>query len=350
METKEILKNLVRYNTIRDEENKELMNYVEEYLKQYNFTVQRVKKCLIAYNDENPPVGFLGHTDTVDYESWDGSPFEMQEIDGNLIGLGACDMKGGVASILSVVSKIDLNKNKIALYLTNDEEIGFGGIQDIKNFITPNNIIVGEPTNNVPVYGTKGVLELELFFYGTKCHSSTPDYGKSAIYECVDFINRIRKYYDENLKKQGNMNFEIPYTTMNIGMIQGGETVNSVPGKCMITMDFRIANVNQADTILIDIKKMLEDYNYELIVKNNVCPKLNENNIEFLEKISSKKRTKCYITEGSFIDKNFIILGPGPDTSHQKNEFISLDSLEKTVDLYIHIIEYYNEENEHENC
>lgn len=343
MEEKEILKKLVSYNTIRDKENKELMDFVEEYLKQYNFTVQRVKKCLIAYNDSNPTIGFVGHTDTVDYESWDGSPFEMREVDGKLIGLGTCDMKGGVAAILSAISKINLSKNKIALYLTNDEEIGFGGIKDISNLIVPDNIIVGEPTNNIPVYGTKGVLELELVFYGIKCHSSTPDKGINAIYNCVDFINKIKNYYEKTIKKEINLNFEIPYTTMNIGMIEGGETVNSVPGKCMVTIDFRIANTNQADSILRDIKKIIENYDCDLIIKNNIAPKLNKNNIEFLEKISTKKETKCYITEGSFIDKNFIILGPGPDTSHQKNECISLTSLKKTVDLYICIIEFYNE-------
>ena len=141
---KKILKNLVSYNTIKDKENKQIMNYIEKYLKKFNFTTKKVDKCLIAYNDKNPNIGFIGHTDTVDYESWDGSPFELQEIDGKLIGLGACDMKGGIASILSSISKVDLNKNKIALYFTNDEEIGFDGIKTIKNEIIPKNIIIGE--------------------------------------------------------------------------------------------------------------------------------------------------------------------------------------------------------------
>ena len=114
MEVKEILKKLVSYNTIRDNQNKEIMDFIEEYLKEYNFTTKRVKKCLIAYNDENPNIGFIGHTETVDYESWDGSPFELQEDGDKLIGLGSCDMKGGDAAILSVISKIDLNKNKNA--------------------------------------------------------------------------------------------------------------------------------------------------------------------------------------------------------------------------------------------
>ena len=342
MEIKEILKKLVSYNTIRDNQNKEIMDFIENYLKTYNFTTKRVKKCLIAYNDENPNIGFIGHTDTVDYESWDGNPFELQEDGDKLIGLGSCDMKGGIAAILSAISKINLNKNKIALYFTNDEEIGFEGIRDINNQIVPDNIIIGEPTNNIPIYGTKGLLELKIEFYGIKCHSSTPDKGVSAIYECIDFIKRIKKFYKEKIQKENIVDFEIPYTTMNIGMINGGETVNSVPGKCMITMDFRIANKDDISLIENKIKKMLNKYNSKLFVIERIEPKINKNDISFLEKISTKKQTKCYLTEGSTIDKNFVVLGPGPETPHQKNEYIYYSAIKKTEELYEAIIKYYN--------
>ena len=153
MEAKEILKKLVSFNTIRDNQNKEIMDFIENYLKGFGFETKRIKKCLIAYNDVAPNIGFLGHTDTVDYESWDGDPFELKEDGDKLTGLGACDMKGGLAAMLSAVSNIDLTKNKLALYFTNDEEINFEGIKDIRDEIVPNNIIIGEPTDNIPIYG-----------------------------------------------------------------------------------------------------------------------------------------------------------------------------------------------------
>ena len=339
---KDILKKLVSFNTIKDKENKEIMNFIEDYLKKYNFTTKRVKKCLIAYNDLNPNIGFIGHTDTVDYESWDGNPFKLQEDGDKLIGLGACDMKGGIAAILSSISKIDLNKNKLSLYFTNDEELGFEGIKAILKEINASNIIIGEPTNNVPIYGTKGVLELKIEFFGKKCHSSTPDKGINAIYECISFIYNINYYYESNLKNEIVVDFDIPYTSMNIGMINGGETINSVPGKCSITIDFRIAKEEDIDIILDYINLELKNYNSKLYIINRVNPKINNNDISFIEKISSKKGTFGGLTEGSFIDKNFIILGPGPDTSHQKNEYINYSSLKKTEELYINIIEYYN--------
>lgn len=343
MNAKDILKDLVSFNTINDKENKEIMDYIENYLKNYNFTTERVNKCLIAYNSDKPNIGFIGHTDTVDYESWDGSPFELQEIDNKLLGLGACDMKGGISAILDVISKIDLNKNHLALYFTNNEEIDFDGINTIKDMIIPNNIIVGEPTNNVPIYGTKGILELHIDFYGIKCHSSTPNKGKSAIKECIKFIDEIEIYYEKNIKNDLVSDFDIPYTTMNIGKIIGGETVNSVPGKCFITIDFRIVKKEHIKLILNKVKSLLKKYDSKLVIFENLEPKINKNDISFLEKISCKKETKNYLTEASVIDKKCIILGPGPDTSHQKNEYITIESLNKIVKLYKYIIEYYNQ-------
>ena len=349
MNTKEILKKLVSYNTIKDNQNKEIMDYIEKYLSNYNFTIKRVNKCLIAYNSLKPNIGFIGHTDTVDYESWDGNPFELQECEDKLIGLGSCDMKGGIASILSAISKLDLSKNKLALYFTNNEEIDFEGIKTIKDKILPENIIIGEPTNNIPIYGTKGVLELKIEFYGIKCHSSTPDKGINAIYECINFIKKLKNYYEKVLKQDIVKDFEIPYTTMNIGMIKGGESVNSVAGKCEICIDFRIIKEEQLTMITKKIKDLLKKYNNKLYIKQSIPPKLNKNDISFLENISCKKETKCYLTEGSYIDKNFIILGPGPDTSHQKNEYIKIDSLQETEKLYIKIIKYYNGGDNNEN-
>lgn len=342
MDVKYILKDLVSFNTIRDKDNKKIMDYLENYLKKYDFITERIDKCLIAYNSDNPNIGFIGHTDTVDYESWDGDPFTLQEIDNKLIGLGSCDMKGGIASILSVISKIDLTKNKLALYFTNDEEIGFNGIYTIRNLIKPDNIIIGEPTNNIPVYGTKGILELKIEFYGIKCHSSTPDKGISAIMETVRFINILNDYYENEIKKDLVNDFLVPYTTMNIGLINGGETLNSIPGKCYITIDFRVVKNSHLTIIKEKIESILNDFNAKLIIRETLSPKLNNHDISFLEEISHSKETKCYLTEGSVIDKNFIILGPGPDTSHQKNEYITYDKLKETEYLYQAIVEYYN--------
>jgi acetylornithine deacetylase len=337
----EILKNLVRLNTIRDRENNLIIDFIENYLQGLGFKTKRVDKCLVAKNDDNPKIGFIGHTDTVDYNTWDGNPFEIVIKDNKIFGLGVCDMKGGIAAILSALSKIDLDKNKIALYFTYDEETSFKGIKALKNEMFPKTVIIGEPTDNIPIYGTKGVLELLITFNGVKTHSSTPEKGKNAIYESIDFINKLREYYGV-LKQDKCLDFEVPYTSMNVGMIKGGETVNSVPGKCEVSIEFRISKNEHLKKVEADVKELLKGYDATIEIKNRKKPKLNLDDMTYLENISNKKKTANYLTEASFIDSSAIIIGPGPITAHEKNEYITIDSLEKTEKLYIEIINEYS--------
>jgi len=339
----EILKKLVAFNTIKDKENDLINDYLENHLQNIGFKTERINKCLIAKNDPNPKIGFLGHTDTVSYGSWDGDPFTIQEKDNKLIGLGVCDMKSGIAAILNSLSKIDLTKNKIALYFTDDEEISFKGIKTIQNENFPETVIIGEPTDNIPIYGTKGLLEYKIIFKGIKTHASTPEKGISAIYGACDFIKELRVYYEE-LQKDFNQDFAVPYTSMNVGLINGGEAINSVPEKCEITIDFRVIKDDHFKQIENKIKSMLKAYDAKMILVNKIKVKINNNDLAFLEKISSKKQTANYVTEGSFIDANIIILGPGPITAHEKNEYVTKESLELTEKLYIEIIKKYNEE------
>lgn len=116
-----LLKQLVKFNTIKDKENKEIIDFIENYLLDLGFKTEYKEKSLIMSYGENPSVGFLGHTDTVEYiDGWNTNPFELAEKDGKLFGLGACDMKGGIAAILDAVSSINLSKlnkrNKIIFY------------------------------------------------------------------------------------------------------------------------------------------------------------------------------------------------------------------------------------------
>jgi len=134
MKNYEILKKLIKFNTIKDKENKEIIDYIEKYLTNLKFKKEYKGKYLIMSIGENPKVGFLGHTDTVEFiEGWDTNPFELTQKGNKLYGLGVCDMKGGIAAILQAVAEIDFSKLKhgMKLYFTYDEEIGFGGIYDI---------------------------------------------------------------------------------------------------------------------------------------------------------------------------------------------------------------------------
>lgn len=291
---------------------------------------------------------FIGHSDTVCYsEGWLTNPFNLTISDEYLYGLGVCDMKGGIAAFLEVLNYINIKDLKygIMIIITYDEEIGLEGIMGVKDYKgIPDNVIIGEPTNNVPVISCKGCMEFKTTFSGISVHSSEMINGDNAILKCGKYINKLEKYFN-SLKLEKNTIFDIPFTTMNIAKINGGSAINIVPDKVELFYDFRTISPKQNDKILKFITNLSRKYNCKSEILNNVLPKVNVNkkNISFIKNITGEDpKGMNYVTEGNFLNKNNImILGPGPVTAHQKNEYISIISYENTIELYKKLIEFY---------
>ena len=337
MEEFKILKDLVKFNTIKDKENKEIINYIEKYLKKLGFKTEYKTKNLIMSIGEDSKLGFLGHTDTVEYIEEFKNPFDLTLKNGFLYGLGSCDMKGGIAAMLDTVSQIDFKKLKsgMKLYFTYDEEIGFGGVQEIvgTNEKFPDIMIFGEPTNNVIYTGHKGLLEYEIYFKGLKAHSSNPAKGISANMNAVKFLNELDSFYQDEIKKDEIKFYEIPYTTMNVGTINGGSAKNSVSAFCDISIDFRIADEKHVPKIINKINELANKYNAEVNIIEKTMPFADS--IDFVEKI----KTTNFMTEaGKVAGCKRIILGTGPVTAHEVNENISVKSYNKLIDQYKSII------------
>ncbi len=338
MEKYKILKDLVSFNTIKDKENKKIVNYIENLLKEKGFTTEYKTKNLIMSYGKKPTFGFLGHTDTVEYiDGWNTDPFNLTEKNGNLYGLGVCDMKGGIAAILAAILSLNLKaiKNGIKLYFTYDEEIGFRGIKEIteKKEIFPNFMVFGEPTHNESLIGSKGLLECDLHFKGLKAHSSNPNKGISANLNAIKFLGELEKFYIDNIKKKTNTNYEVPFTTMNVGILRGGSAKNSIPAECYATLDFRLAESEHSNIILEEISNLSRKYDCKYEIITNIKPFFN------IAEIENNGKTANFITEASFMEaKNKIILGVGPVTAHEVDEYIEKKSYDKLVEQYKMII------------
>lgn len=333
---KEILRNLVHFNTVKDKENAQMINYIEKILREQGFQTDYKGRNLVMSIKKEWNLGFLGHMDTVEPgQQWKTNPFQMQEKGGKLYGLGVCDMKGGIAAMLAAVSQMNFEnlRKGMKLYFTYDEEIGFSGIKDAirqeKTF--PDTMVFGEPTNNEIMVGSKGLMEYQISFKGEKAHSSTPQKGKSAIRSAIGFMNELQEFYELDVKKEQNPNFEIPYTTMNIGKIQGGSAINSVPDCCEFLVDFKTIDTKAEEKIVQEIAVLKEKYGADVQNLNRLSAFFNPSEIS--------KKTCNFITEASFLKKNCLILGAGPVTAHEVNEYIEEKSLERLVEQYRELIE-----------
>lgn len=347
MELEKILGDLVSFNTVNDLENEKIINYLEKYLSSLGFKTEYKTKCLVMSIGENPFLSFVGHTDVVSVsDNWDSSPFELTKVDDKLIGRGVCDMKGGIAAFLYALQKFDLKKLKhgIRVCFTYDEEIGFEGIQELVD----NNIdfcdytLVGEPTDNYPCIGSKGLLEYELIFGGTAVHSSKPIFNECSNENAVLFLNNILKL-NKKFQKENCDLFEVPFNTINIGTLNGGTNICTTSDYTKVQLGFRITK-NPKD--IVDIKKYIDKeakkyFKLDYKILNEINPFYNDDDIiDFYEEITKRKRKPFFaVSEASFLNNNRLILGPGPVTAHEKDEYVLMSSLLETVDIYEKIIE-----------
>ena len=350
MNIEKILEKLIKFNTVEDKDNNEIIKWTTNLLRLLGFKLELVenkksnKASLFATIGNNPSLTFLGHTDTVSAgENWTMDPLAMK-IDGDRIyGLGSSDMKGGIAAFLSAISQINFKncKRGLNILFTYDEEINFSGIKDFikKKKLNMEYIIVGEPTGMIPIVASKGIVSFKIDFFGKECHGSEPNKGINAIILACNFIDDVEKYF-KTIEDCKNDIFSPNYATINTGKINGGDAVNKVPARCTLEIECRTIAKNQNNEIYENFLKIANKYNAKIKIVFSAPPTqcADKKFIYKIEKITKKKgRGANYATDGSFLNNlssKMIILGPGPFNSHKPDEWVSKKSLYKTAQTY----------------
>lgn len=354
MDKYSLLKDIIQFNTVYDAQNKSIMEYIDSYLTKLGFRTNYVidddtqKLCLVAVSGQDAPLGFMCHTDTIPLgNSWSDYDAMDLTIDGDkLIGLGISDMKAGLCAVLSAVGNFDwkLPKKGLRLYFTFDEENNFTGVKTIlaKEKDIPANIIIPTPTSLYPVVAAKGLLKLCVMISGKEAHSSNPTKGSNAIEHAVSFLGEVYSF-NNRLKEDKNNAFELPYTTFNLGKIQGGISLNRVPGECSVYLEYRTIRSDHNRQIIEKINELAEKYEGYVTIIDDVKPMSTfaENFISRLEELTGNKRSSIAVTsDGNHLgtDHAVVLLGPGPITSGEKNEFVSKFSYETLIELYTKLL------------
>ena len=272
----QILDDLIAFPTVSRDSNLALIDYIERFLAQRGIASARVlnedgrKANLWATIGpaDRPGVVLSGHTDVVpvDGQAWSSDPFRMERRGGNLYGRGTADMKGFIACCLAVVEKAVAAplKTPINLAFSYDEEIGCVGVRRLLDLlkdapVRPRLCIVGEPTLMQAVTAHKGKLGFRVTAHGLEAHSSLAPIGVNAIYMASDLIGQIRTIQTqiaENGPRDGD--YEVAYSTLHVGKIQGGEVMNIVPNRCSFDFEIRYLPEDDATAIVSRIKAAAE--------------------------------------------------------------------------------------------
>lgn len=253
----EMLAKLVGFDTVSSKSNMELIEFVKDYLKEYDVPVTIIPNedgtkanlwATIGPN-ETGGVALSGHTDVVpvDGQPWITDPFTLIEKDGRYYGRGTCDMKAFPATALALVPEM-LKKplrRPIHFALSYDEEVGcFGAAKMIPKIIDnlprPSVVIVGEPTSMKVVSAHKGMWDFDVTVTGKEVHSSLPHRGVSAVMTGARLITKL----DEMAKARAaaadpECPFDPPYSTIHVGTAAGGTAANIVSRRFEFHVDIR---------------------------------------------------------------------------------------------------------------
>ena len=254
----EMIRKLVSFDTTSRNSNLELIHYVQEYLTQFDvvshltYDEDRGKANLFATlgpDERDGGVVLSGHTDVVpvDGQDWSSDPFEVVERDGLLYGRGTSDMKSFIATALALTPEFIAGKPSVPIHFafTFDEETTCGGAQalvaDLRQAgYAPRAVIIGEPTSMRVVNAHKGGYEYLTTVTGREAHSSLIHQGVNAIAVAAKLIDHLSAYQEESARRADTGNgFDPPWSTISIGIIEGGTAVNIVARQCSFRWDYR---------------------------------------------------------------------------------------------------------------
>ncbi len=377
--TLEILRRLITFDTTSAHSNLELMAYVQDYLQQ-----QSVKSQLV-YNAEESKANLYatitgkqsnegcaedlenkggvmlsGHTDTVPVtgQNWTKPAYELTEEAGRYYGRGTSDMKTFIAVALASVPEMQQHTlhTPIHLAFSYDEEIGCVGVRrlidTLKNHpVKPAICIIGEPTSMQVVTAHKGKLAARVTVKGKECHSGMAPLGVNAVNYAARLINWLEQLALQK-KTQGPFEngYDIPYSTVHTGTVQGGTALNIVPNHCSFL--FEIRNIaaedpkqllaqfqSYADQLIAEMREVDENCDIQIEITTEY-PGLStaddEDVVAFVRSLTdvTEPGNINFGTEGGLFSQVLgiptVVCGPGSmDQGHKPDEFIQAEQIER---------------------
>ncbi len=352
-ETLTVLDRLIAFDTVSENSNLTLIDYVQTYLRDRGFTVHLMpdrtwqKAGLYArLGPEGDGILLSAHADVVPVlgQGWSRDPFRLTRVDNRLYGRGTTDMKGFLAAMLALAdraSKVGL-KEPLKLSVSYDEEFGCLGIARMIDALpdvlgTPRAAIVGEPTEMAVAIGHKGKFGFRAIAHGEAGHSSLAPKLENALYVAADFMGRLRElqdWYAENGARDAD--YDISHTTFHVGQMAGGTSLNIVPHRAEMQFEIRYLADDDPDVILNKINAMAgERIDLEQTIAYpglQTSPTARVTRLACSLAGTSITTKVAFGTEAGFFDGAGIptvVCGPGSmdGQGHKPDEFVTVDQM-----------------------
>ncbi|MBL1377689.1 acetylornithine deacetylase [Zobellella iuensis] len=366
--TLEILQRLIGYDTTSANSNLALLDYVRGYLNGYGVAStlvhdeagQKANLYATLGPEDKPGVMLSGHTDTVPVtgQQWSHEPYRLTLEDGRCYGRGTADMKGFLALVLAAVPEMVEQPlhTPVHLAFSYDEEIGCVGVRRLIDTLAelplkPALCIIGEPTQMKVVTAHKGKIAARVSVRGKECHSGLAPFGVNAINYAARLIQWLERLAIQK-RNQGPFEegYEIPYSTVHTGTVEGGTALNIVPNHCSFLFEIRNIAVedprrllaefqDHADTLAAEMRRTDPGCGIDIEITTEY-PGLSTANdagvVAFVQRLAGTEGTHTigFGTEGGLFSRALgiptLVCGPGSmEQGHKPDEFIEISQLEQ---------------------
>jgi succinyl-diaminopimelate desuccinylase len=259
MDERVLAERLITYDTSSAEGLRAAAGFVKGWLESREMTVEDrsfddLPVVLAEVGPSNAPtVIWHGHLDVVPAREGQFTP----RVEGDrLIGRGAYDMKGALATMMCALKDVaSQDAVRVRFVCVPDEEA-----EDItrrstdalvKEGLRADFALTGEPTDLHIGVQAKGVLAVRVAVSGTSAHGSTPWLGDNAILKAHDAFRRIETL---PFSRESSDLFDRP--SINLARIVGGDAFNKVPDLCTMDVDIRYLPNQDPGEILAQMRKI----------------------------------------------------------------------------------------------
>ncbi len=294
------------------------------------------------FDKEKPVVLLNSHLDTVKpVAGWTSDPYSPLETGGRLYGLGSNDAGASLVSLLQAYRILITNEqpcNFIFLASCEEEVSGKGGIEAVLPELPPISLgVVGEPTGMQPAIAERGLMVLDAVVYGKSGHAAREE-GENAIYKALPVLDWFRT---TRFPLQSEL---LGPVKMSVTMIQSGTQHNVIPDRCEFMIDVRTNECYENRHL------------FDLIAASCGCEvkarsfRLNSSRIDLDHPLVQRTLLLGMTPFGSptlsdqaLMPFPSLKIGPGQSSrSHTADEFIVLEEIRESIDLYVRLLDNLN--------
>ncbi len=347
----EILRKLISLQSFSGEEELRV-DYLLSFFSERGISPERIGNNLLfrqpSHSVDKPTLMLNSHLDTVKPASgYTFDPFSPPISESHVYGLGSNDAGASVVSMIQTFlhfyeTQLPLN---IMLALSAEEEnSGPGGMTHLWTKLVDkvDLAIIGEPTQMKAAIAERGLLVIDGEAKGVSGHAARNE-GVNALYIALDDIQTIKT---TKLEKVSPTMGEVKIT---VTQINAGTQHNVVPDKCNFVVDIRPTDLYNNSEILDILQSKVQSTLTARNLKNKSSATPHNHIImDAIKNLGLDTYVSPTTSDWMRISCPAVKMGPGDSArSHQSDEYILIEEIEKGIKGYIKFIEQLSTEIKH---